>query len=211
MSDLGFEVGPVDSWNGGNPWSISRRPRRRRRSGAALPLEGGSSFQIRPPPPPPFPGRKPWPFWPDGGGALASRPFSEAPFKGWLGVVDLVRGGGWRRWCSIPLVADIGGGVWVLPHPLAAPRFVCWLVTGRQWASVCSARSGRRGDSGLSSGSGPRWRAVESMVSFTRSGSSCSRLLLSPGGFGPAILAVQDVRRLDRSISCCLILYCSWL
>ena len=62
MSDLGFEVGPVDSWNGGNPWSISRRPRRRRRSGAALPLEGGSSFQIRPPPPPPFPGRKPWPF-----------------------------------------------------------------------------------------------------------------------------------------------------
>ena len=113
--------------------------------------------------------------------------------------MDLVRGGGWRRWCSVPLVAGVGGGVWVLPHPSAAPHFACWLVVGRQWASACSTRSGRRGDSGLSSGSGPRRRAVESMVSFTRSGSSCSRLLLSPGGFGPSVLAVQALRRLDRS------------
>ena len=93
------------------------------------------------------------------------------------GVVGSCGPSAWRQRCSIPLVAGIGGGVWVLPHPSAAPRFVCWLVAGRQWASACSARSGRRGDSGLPSGSGPRQWAAESMVSFKRSGPSCPRQL----------------------------------
>ena len=91
---------------------------------------------------------------------------SALPGGAVAGVVGSCGPSAWRQRCSIPLVAGIGGGVWVLPHPSAAPHFACWLVVGRQWASACSPRSGRRGDSGLPFGSGPRRRATESTSCF---------------------------------------------
>ena len=47
----------------------------------------------------------------------------------------MLLGGGWQQLCSAPLVAGVGGGVWVLPHLSVAPRLVCWLAAGRWWAS----------------------------------------------------------------------------
>lgn len=122
--------------------------------------------------------------------------------------------GGWGLWSWCVLVG--GGGARLLP---SFPVLVvtCWsfhnfqqlLALFADWLPVVGVRllerSGRRGDSCLPSGSGPRRRVAESMFSFKLSGSSHPRQLMSSGGFGPAVLAGRDLRQLDRNFSWCFV------
>ena len=125
-SDLA-EDGVVDSWNGGNPWSISRRPRRRRRAGAVPLWRAGRASRSVPLFPLPAPG--------ESLGLLAGR-------RRRSGVLILLGGavqgevGGWA--CCLV----VGGGScaripW-LPA-LVCDRGAVMLLLGISWLHKCHA------------------------------------------------------------------------